>query len=225
MAIHRRKLLLHIGSVCIGLLLGYGLAIGLGGLIPVNRKATPASEGITIYVATNGLHAGYVLPVRAGRTDWRDVFSPEEYAGVDTGFHFLLIGWGERRFYLETPEWKDLRWSTALRALFWPTPGALHVDYLRRPPPAGARCRSLVLSSDQYEALATYILAALEYTPDGRPRLIAGKGYATTDNFYEAKGRYHLFYTCNDWTNRGLQRAGVRTALWSPLDWGVMRWR
>jgi|GEM_PF-4318891 Protein of unknown function (DUF2459). len=32
-----------------------------------------------------------------------------------------------------------------------------------------------------------------------------------------ARGRYHMFNTCNQWTGRGLHRTGVPTGLWTPL--------
>ena len=47
--------------------------------------------------------------------------------------------------------------------------------------------------------------------------------YGNHDRFYLSRGRYHLFNTCNQWTGRGLARAGVPTGIWTPLV-GHVRW-
>ena len=46
---------------------------------------------------------------------------------------------------------------------------------------------------------------------------IAGYSYLGTDAFFEARGRYTLFVTCNEWVRRGLGDAGIRTSVWSPF--------
>ena len=48
--------------------------------------------------------------------------------------------------------------------------------------------------------------------------------YGASDRFYAATGRYHLFNTCNQWTGRGLARAGVPVGIWTPLKPHVLCW-
>ena len=49
-------------------------------------------------------------------------------------------------------------------------------------------------------------------------------GYASYDTFYEARGRYTMANTCNQWTSDTLAAAGVRTGRWTPFAGGVMKW-
>jgi len=56
---------------------------------------------------------------------------------------------------------------------------------------------------------------------DSVPLLIPEAGYHRYDNFYEAHGKYHMFWTCNNWTNTRLKEIGIKNSLWTPMDWGV----
>ena len=56
------------------------------------------------------------------------------------------------------------------------------------------------------------------------PQLIKGKGYSDYDNFYEANYNYHLFKTCNTWTNESLKVAGVKTSSLALFESGILRW-
>ncbi|NJO90589.1 MAG: DUF2459 domain-containing protein, partial [Chloroflexia bacterium] len=40
--------------------------------------------------------------------------------------------------------------------------------------------------------------------------------------YFQAKGKYSLFFTCNNWANRGLKKAGVKNAVWAPFDKSVL---
>ncbi|MFP3836064.1 DUF2459 domain-containing protein, partial [Chryseobacterium sp. SIMBA_028] len=43
------------------------------------------------------------------------------------------------------------------------------------------------------------------------------------DAFYDAKGTYSFFYTCNTWANNALKAAGQKAALWTPSDFGIFQ--
>jgi len=45
--------------------------------------------------------------------------------------------------------------------------------------------------------------------------------YGKNDVFYEARGRYHMFFTCNTWANNALKKSGLPAALWAPFDKGI----
>ena len=62
------------------------------GRVPVNAGWTEPVRGITIFIQTNGVHTGIVLP--DGPHRWR------------------AFGWGDRAFYLNTPTWADMRPGT-----------------------------------------------------------------------------------------------------------------
>ena len=205
----------------LGSLLGLGVLFvvfaTLLTLIPANSTYKEADEGVTIFLASNGLHVDFILPVKDPEKDWTTYFSPEDF---QTGPKpYVAIGRGDRGFYLETPTWGDLKVSNVLNALFLPSETILHITYLRGKPIENDQVKSLILTKDQYKNLISYIEETMVWNNEGQAKLIPGYGYpGVNDQFYEAKGTYHLFMTCNDWVNDGLKRIGVKTAIWAPLD-------
>jgi uncharacterized protein (TIGR02117 family) len=206
----------------LGLLLLFMGAALLLALIPVNADAPVQSKGVEIYITTNGVHADFRLPVQTEVIDWRQSLALRDYAGANSSFSYVAFGWGDRGFYLHTPQWSDLTPGTAARALFMPSPTAMHVTYYPRAPAPGNDSRRLYLSGEQYQQLVAYIQESFARAESGKLLLIPGAGYSPYDNFYEARGSYTLLYTCNNWVNGGLQKIGIKTATWAPFDWGVM---
>lgn len=47
------------------------------------------------------------------------------------------------------------------------------------------------------------------------------KPYGDHDAFYEAKGRYSLFHTCNTWANNALKACGQKACWWTPFSTGI----
>lgn len=205
-------------AVLFGLLLYLAAAVLLG-LLPGNRHYQPAADGIAVILYSNSVHSALQLPLQAGGVNWAQVFPPQQLAAGSRqpGWDHVLIGWGERRFYLETPRWRDLKAGTALLALTGLNRGALHVEYDAALPP-GPHAIPLTLSPAAYTRLAAFVLASAKLDGYGRARWIAGHHYADNDAFYEAHGRFSLFNTCNQWTRNALAAAGVRVPLWAPFD-------
>lgn len=218
------RLILLALTLILGLPVLYLAAALAGSLIPVHRDfvEAPEGEGIEIFLVSNGIHVDFLVPVRAPGRDWSDAFPPEDFRGPDATWGHILIGWGDRGFYLETPTWADLKASTALSAVFWPSPSVVHAQYLRWRPEPDERWRPLRISRESYRRLCAFVDASFVKGPKGKAILLEGKGYGPTDNFYEGIGSYHALNTCDLWTNRGLKAAGVRTALWSPFPQGIL---
>lgn len=207
--------------------LATGLFVALmagGGLIGANPDWREPDHGVEIMVATNGFHTELILPAQAVGIDWHALFPPGDLA--DRRYHaqgatsHVAIGWGERDFYLNTPDWASLDLATAARAAFGSPNTLIHVYHMRQPR-AGEYARRLVLTESAYRRLAAAI--ARDAMPaEGRLRPI--RGYGRDDLFYEARGRYSLFNSCNEWTARHLRDIGVRVGIWTPMAAGVMRW-
>ena len=218
-----RRVLRRLGILVAALAAFYGL-LCLIGLWPVNRNFQPTRDGVEIFVTSNGVHTDFVLPVQYGEHDWREMFPAEHFAEHSGGDDpYVGFGWGDLGIYLETPTWVDLKASTAVKAVFWPTPSVMHVTYCLRPT-EHADCRRLVLSPDQYRQLREFIVASFKPDARGAVQAIPGVHYpGMTDAFYPARGRYHLLNTCNCWTGDGLRRIGAPTSLWTPFTYWVMR--
>lgn len=177
---------------------------------------TPAD--IEAYVLSNGVHTDLLLPIRTEVIDWSDVFRPGDVPAMPTDAAFIAIGWGDRAFYLHTPTWADLTASRALGALSGRNPSLLHVTWLGRAQ-AQQGAHALPLSAAQYRRLVAHVRQSL---PAAHAMQIVGAHYGPQDAFYEARGSYNAFETCNTWTGRGLREAGVAASRWTPFDWNVV---
>lgn len=198
----------------------YMLMALLLGVLPWHSDYQPDGAPVLIYLETNGVHADLVLPARNEVVDWTRIFPAQQNrAGRQPdGADAVSIGWGEREFFLETPNWGDLRASTALSALSGLNSTLLHVTYQRMPRTAGADRVALTLSRDNYRRLVDYIRQTSRLDARGNTVWLPGRGYTTNDAFYEANGRYTMFRTCNEWVREGLGVANVRVPWWSPFD-------
>lgn len=174
---------------------------------------------VYIYVRSNGIHTELCLPTEQAQIDWK-AFVPVEDFGDSISRDFIVFGWGDKGFYMNTPTWEDLTAKTAVNAIALPTPTAMHVAYEQRPE-EGKRCIKVPLSQEQYKKIVAYVRESF-HVENKRVQLISGKGYGPNDNFYEARRSYHLFRTCNTWTNNALKEADVRTALLAVFPNGVM---
>jgi uncharacterized protein (TIGR02117 family) len=198
----------------------YLVAALIGGLIPINSGWKEPDEGVTIYLANNGVHVDLVLPAEARGLDWRPLLPKSDMASVPADARWIAFGAGERRVYLETPTWADLSFRTAAVAL---TGGerVMHVEWTRDPAYAA---REIRLTDEQYRRLWASIRAGFELDAQGKPIRIDHSGYGSRDAFYRGVGKANAIHTCNQWAASRLRLAGVETALWSPFVQGLV-WR
>jgi uncharacterized protein (TIGR02117 family) len=180
-----------------------------------------SEEQVTIYILTNGVHTDIVVPVKTSQIDWSGYIKPENTKANDHSAEFLALGWGDKGFYLETPTWADLKASTAFKASFGLSSSAMHTTFYKRLK-EGDDCKSIQISYKDYEGLIAFIKQSMKLDQNGMPILIdTNANYGKNDAFYEAKGSYSLFKTCNTWTNNSLKSCGQRAALWTAFDTGI----
>jgi uncharacterized protein (TIGR02117 family) len=198
-------------------LLYIGAAL-VGGLIPVNSTWREPEQGVTIYVASNGVHADLVLPANAASLDWRPIVPKSDMAEAPADAQWIAFGAGERRVYLETPTWGDLSIKTAVVALAGGE-RVMHVEWVQNPSYAA---RAIRLTPEQYRRLWAAIRAGFELDPDGKPIRIDHPGYGPRDAFYRGTGEANAIHTCNQWAASRLRLAGVKAPLWSPFVQGLV---
>ncbi|MDX5482248.1 MAG: TIGR02117 family protein [Hymenobacteraceae bacterium] len=199
------------------------LAAFVLGSVTVNSSYAQASEdSVEIFITSNGVHTDIVVPVSTPHIDWRSKIPLHHFADVDSSYTHLSFGWGDRRFYMQTPEWSDLTPGVALSAALWPTPTAMHVEYISSRLEPNRQQLPIRISAEQYRQLIAYIDGSFQ-KENGTYRHIPDTGYSETDTFYEAHGRFYALKNCNNWVNQGLKTAELRSALWAPIPYAVMR--
>ncbi|WP_343688631.1 TIGR02117 family protein [Chitinophaga sp.] len=192
------------------------------GLSRVTVAAEPSgNRNIPMYILTNGVHTDLVMPVRTAQIDWSKSVLFENTIGRDTTAQWIAFGWGDKGFYLETPTWADLKFSTAFKAATGLSTAAIHATYYRSLR-EGNDCIRTSIDSAKYARLIAYIQQSFKRDEHGQiMHIVTNANYGRTDAFYEAKGSYSLFHTCNTWANSGLKASGQRACLWTPFDKGI----
>ncbi|WP_335664589.1 TIGR02117 family protein [Parasphingorhabdus sp.] len=200
----------------------YLLAALAGSLLPANQHWQNPEEGIELFIETNGLHTGIIMPIWSDVHDWTPLIRPEHLTDPSLYGSHILVGWGHEGVYRHTREWQDLRARDAISAIFGSDDVLIHVYHLTYPQAYPYYRRRLIVSEAEYRKIAAAIEA--RFVLDDHYRSQPSPGYGDDDLFYQSRGHYDAFYTCNNWTSDVLQQAGIRTGLWTPFQGGVMRW-
>jgi len=205
------------------LLLLYAGGAWLCSRIAVNADArTKGPDELSIYIRTNGVHTDIVTPIHNEIMDWRPLARFEDTESKDTTFTYASFGWGDKGFFLQTPQWSDLKFSVAFKAAFHLSSSAMHVTFYHQMH-TGTQCCEIRISKAEYRKLVQFIKASFDYDSLGHTINIVthNDGYGTDDAFYEAAGAYDLFHTCNTWANNALKACDQKACLWTPLDKGI----
>jgi hypothetical protein len=177
----------------------------LSGLLIFSWSFLPAESQHTVYVAKISWHTGLILPVYAlPDSIWPDQFQParDEY---------LEIGWGDRDYYTHP----GFNFWYALKALFWPTPTALHIlPLLERHIPdtyASTKLVKLSLSDQDLENLSHFVLSQFELNDQGK-LIPVEEGLYQTSRFFAGSTKYYFPKNSNVWAAMALKRAGFKYA-------------
>lgn len=189
--------------------------------ISAPRKEINGDRTVQVFVKSNGVHTDIVLPVVNEEMDWSQLFPYENTTGKHHGYQYVGIGWGDKGFYLDTPEWKDLKASTAFIAAFGLGESAIHVTYYNTVQ-EDELCFSYQISRSQYHDLIQYIKQSLDGNQNKAILVKTNAQYGDSDAFYEAKGAYSMFYSCNTWTNNALKKAAMPAGIWATFDKGIL---
>ena len=199
----------------------YILLVLVFAYIPVHSDFNSCeTDCVDVYLRSNGVHTDIVLPVRSELKDWSVQIDSKKTKAGRTGFKYMAVGWGDKGFYLDTPTWGDLTFKTAFNALFYLSSSAMHITFYNEMK-EGERCKKISISKEAYRKIISFVESSFQQTELNAYILIPDVSYGSNDVFYEAKGRYSLFYTCNTWTNNCLKAAGMKACLWTLFDKGI----
>ncbi len=196
---------------------------GLGALYLGSRpEPVPPGQGVPVFVYSNGYHASLVLPLRVAGVDWTERFPADDFGRPQPLATHVMLGWGERDFYMNTRTLADLELVTGLKAVLGLGGAVMHVALIGEPLPS-PDLRPILLPVERYAALAAFIEDSFARDAAGGIMLHPGKGYGGHDAFYAGTGRYTALHTCNEWVGRALRAAGVPTGIWTPFASSLLR--
>lgn len=188
--------------------------------IPVNSNDDDSAEDVAIYIKSNGVHTDIVFPIKTVYKDWTPLVHPTQTTSKDSTFQYVGIGWGDHDFYLNTPQWSDLKPSTAFKAAFWMGTGLMHATF-HHEVKESERCVKVMVSKSEYLKMVAFAESSF-ILENGQSVLIPNASYGDHDLFFKAHGKYNLFYTCNAWANNCLKAGEQKAALWSLTDTGIL---
>ena len=199
----------------------YMIAALVGSYLPANSERRQPSEGIDIFVETNGVHVSLILPMAAAGEDLSDLIRPDQLLNRELYGTHAMIGWGHGAVYRNAETWGDVKSGDVGSAIFGSNDTMLHVYHLVEPRPLPHR-KMLRVSTAQYRLIVEQVRKAFQL--NRQRHSVAYPAYGPGNLFYDSVGHYDAFNTCNTWTGDLLRKAGIRIGVWTPLPGGVMRW-
>ncbi len=197
-------LLIPTGYVIISLVLSF---------ITVNKTALTPRGNKEIYLSSNGVHLAVVMQINDISNELLKGlnYTPDE--------KYLSFGWGDENFYLNTPDWDDLTFGNAFKALFLKGSTLIHLTRYRNKRKSWVKIN---ITDAELSKLNQFISASFKKSSVGGKIILKKRGYSTNDDFYKAVGRYSLFNTCNSWANRAFKESGLKASYWTPFAFGLI---
>jgi uncharacterized protein (TIGR02117 family) len=122
--------------------------------VPENKGSQPKT--ITAYILTNGVHTDIVMSIKSKEIDWSKKIKFGNTRSGSSDYNYVSIGWGDKGFYLDTPTWAELKFSTAVKAAFWLGESAMHCTFYKSIQES-KDCKKIELSREQYVKLIDFV--------------------------------------------------------------------
>lgn len=167
-----------------------------------------------VWIVSNGFHSS--LAFRA-----RDVPDFAALTG-DRRADFILVGWGDADFY----RYPATAWLL-VKAVCWPTPGALHILPVRGALASALRNSDIIrfdLASPQFHRVRDRLDRHFARNASGAVESL-GNGYTKTSRFYLSKESFYFPKMCNMWAAETLREGGVRVIPGLAIAASCLQWQ
>lgn len=128
---------------------------------------------------------------------------------------FFAFGWGDKDYFLNKPNFRII-----LKALFLKSETLIHVTRYKK---KNKKWLKIKLCKKQLEILKKYINTSFKLNSRTQKIVLKNESFYNHDEFYKSKGSYSCFKTCNTWVGKALKKAGFRTPVWTPFQYGITR--
>jgi hypothetical protein len=120
----------------------------------------------------------------------------------------VRFGWGDRGYYGASHK----SFFKALNALCLPTRSVMEVSTFDKLSDVGERIVQLNLDDLGVQKLLAFIVKSFTWDSSGLPILerVSVNGF----HYYDARGVYHMFKNCNNWTAKALKLSGLKVRYW-----------
>lgn len=181
----------------------------------------------TVLLLSNPIHTDIAFPADPDVMARLSILNGENFQLTDPRIAWIVVGWGGRSFYLETPTWSELKFMPLMRGLTLDR-STMHVEPIGVFNTDQPGIERLTVSPQAFDAMLADMLGRFQLNSEGKAMMIDGAGYGLNDRFFEANGYFTALAGCNTWTSAILRRGGLRTGFWNPLPqslvWSLKRY-
>ena len=170
------------------------------------------SERNEVYVVNHGWHTGFVVPA----SDIQQLIP--ELKNRFGNAPYIEFGWGDNEFY----QAEEITSGVTLKAIFLPTDSVVHAVAVTRKADKyfkHSEVEKFCLEDPEFKSLVKFISSSF-YRDESGNILKLNHGIYGDSQFYKAKGDFHIFNTCNKWTAKGLESAGMNISTTFKLTAG-----
>ena len=156
---------------------------------------------INLFVIKDNIHSDFVFESKY----WKGLFN--------TNKKYVIIGWGDRKIFLETSSWDKLKFFDFIRAFFGLNTTVVRVEYVNKLP-KDKNIKKYKINRSQLLVLKNYVLDSI----DNFKKIKKLKTYYQKGDFYSSSSKYSCIYTCNNWVNIGLRKINLSNKIWCPIS-------
>jgi len=170
------------------------------------------SAGNEVYVVNHGWHTGFVVPasdIQQAIPELKQRFGNAPY---------IEFGWGDNEFY----QAEEITSGITLKAIFLPTDSVVHAVAVPRKADKyfkHSEVEKFCLGDSEFNSLVEFISSSF-YRDESGNILKLNHGIYGDSQFYKGIGDFHIFNTCNKWTAKGLESAGMKISTTFKLTAG-----
>lgn len=171
-------------------------------IVPIVKfgKRENIKTGKTFYVIKDNIHADYL-------------FLSEDLDIFKTKKKYTIIGWGDRKIFLETQSWSGLKLEDFLKAFYGLNKTVLRVEFTNKIP------KNKIVKEFKTKNLDKLIHHIKNSFINKKIR--KKKEYYQKGEFYESNLNYNCFTNCNNWVNWGLRKCSSSNRIWCPLSFWI----
>lgn len=186
----------------------------------IGEKKLKSNRTYIAYVSSADIHTEFIFPVSNELFNWTEIIPVNLVTNKIPEPKYISIGWGSRDFFFNMKTWDEINYPVVLKAIFLPGESTLHVEYLKDTG-KGTEKFPLFLTKKEYLDLISYVKNFFILDSERKVQKISDFSYYETDKFFKSYGSYHMFNTCNMWTQKGLEKINALRPIWSPGKYGI----
>ena len=159
-------------------------------------------KGVKMYISKDLIHSDYIFNSK----HITELFP-------HTKEKYIKVGWGDKKIFLETQNWNDLKLNHVTSAFFGLNKTVLRIEGLNKLP---NKYKKIEINHQQLEILKKHI----KNSHNGK-LIKKKKEHYQFGDYYESNLQYNCITNCNNWVNYGLRLAQISNRIWCPLSYWI----